>query len=200
MLTVACCLWDANKTSYDFSRCYDESWVEKLFSGFHRNLNYEFKFVCFTDRVRKFSDGIEQIPLRKSPPDYSCLIEPYLLNEPSIIVGLDTIVLRNIDHLADYCFDGNRIALPVHRGKPNCGVALVPQGHRAVFDNYRGENDMEWVCKHPHEAIDDLWEGDVVSYKLDVRPNGLNGARIVYFHGKPKPNELDLDWIRDNWC
>jgi hypothetical protein len=54
MLHVVTLLWDANLHSQVFSRDYDESWVEKLYRGFARNLSEPFRFVVFTDRERTF--------------------------------------------------------------------------------------------------------------------------------------------------
>jgi hypothetical protein len=204
MLTVASCLWSANKHSKDFSRCYNEGWVDKLYRGFARNLTVPFRFVLFSDRPRKFSEPIFQQPLVSKKLDYGCFTEPYKLNEPMILVGLDTIIVRNIDHMAEYCLTGDKIALPRNPYKPEQsinGVALVPAGHRKVFDDWRGENDMEWLRTFPWQAIDDLWPGQVLSLKAHrVRDIGIGEARVVYMHGKPKqPDLMHLDWVRNNW-
>jgi hypothetical protein len=204
MLHVATCLWDANRHSLDFSRCYDESWVEKLYRGFARNLTVPFRFVVFTDRKRSFCEGIEQQGLIEIVPDYGCFTEPYRLNQPMILAGLDTIVLGNVDHLAAYCLrDDVKVALPRDPYAPEraCnGVALVPAGQRNVFDAWRGENDMEWIRKQPHDFIDDLFPGQVQSFKGSVRGRGLGDTRICYFHGQEKPHQLPLvPWIAEYW-
>lgn len=205
MLHVACCLWDANRHSLEFSRCYDETWVEKLYRGFLRHLMVPFRFVVFTDREREFCGGIEQERLETAEPGYGCLIEPFKLNEPVIICGIDMIVLDRIGHMARYCLDGGRIALPAHPSKPEVTInpiVFVPKGHRHVFESWRGENDMEWLKKQDHIKTDAMWPGEIVSYKLhDVRKRGLQNARIVYFHGRPKPPELieRHDWVRRQW-
>jgi hypothetical protein len=204
MLRVATCLWDANKHSQEFSRCYNESWVEKLYRGFARNLTVPFQFVLFSDRPRKFREPIDQRPLVSQRLDYGCFTEPYKLNEPMILVGLDTIIVGNIDHFAEYCLTENEIALPRDPYMPDRsinGVALVPAGHRKVFVDWRGENDMLWLRKFPWQPIDDKWPGQVVSLKAGrVRDVGLGEARIVYFHGRPKPQDLThIDWVRENW-
>lgn len=204
MLTVATCLWDANDKSQAFSRCYNEQWVEKLLRGFARNLTIPFRFVVFTDRDRKFSEPIEQQNLITLNPDYGCFTEPYRLNEPMILVGLDTVIVRNIDHLAEWCLTGDKIALPRDPYQPERsinGVALVPAGHRVVFERWRGENDMEWLRQFPWQPIDDKWPGQVLSLKAHrIRDIGLGEARIVYMHGRPKQPDLGhLDWIREHW-
>ncbi len=203
-LVVATCLWDANRNTKDFSLGYTEDWVEKLYRGFQRNLSVPFRFVVFTDKDRTFCDGVNQERLGSPEPDYGSFTEPYRLNDPMILVGLDTIVVGNIDHMAEYCLTADKIALPRNPYKPEQsinGVALVPAGWRNVFDDWRGENDMEWLRTFPWQPIDDLWPGQVVSLKAHrIRDVGLGDARIVYFHGRPKPPALmNLDWIRNNW-
>lgn len=205
ILHVAACLWDPNSKSERFSRAYDETWVEKLYRGFKRNLTLPFRFVLFTDRLREFNEPIEQELLVTKPPDYGCLIEPFILNEPMIVCGLDTVLIKNIDHMARYCLSGDKIALPRHPSKPDYGsinpVAFVPAGHRRIYDEWRGENDMEWLRLQDSVSADKLWSGQILSLKLhDVRNNGLRAARIVYFHGSFKPHELGhLAWVREHW-
>lgn len=204
MLVVASCLWSPNKHSQPFSRCYDESWVEKLYRGFARNLSLRFRFVLLTDRIRKFNEPIEQEILSSKTPDYGSFTEPYRLNEPMILVGLDTVIVGNIDHFWNYCFTADKIALPRDPYKPERsinGVALVPSGHRHIWDNWSGENDMEWLRQHDTAFIDDMWPGHCLSLKAhDVRRKGLQGARIIYFHGRPKMHQLpDQAWLREHW-
>ena len=203
MLTVATLFWQPNKASRDFSRMYDESWVEKLYRGFARNLTMPFRFVCFTDRDREFAEPIEIERLRDPEPSYASCIEPYRLGVPMILVGLDTVVTGNIDHLADYCMTEKRFALPRDPYHPNIacnGVALVPAGHQLIGLAHDGENDMAWVRRFPHELIDQLFPGHVVSYKGHVERRGLGDARIVYFHGERKPQQLPhVGWINEHW-
>lgn len=203
MLTIATLLWDSNGQSLKTSRMYDEVWVTRLKAGFSRHLTKPFQFVLFTDRRRPLPGDIMQILLNSNPPNYGACIEPYRLGVPMILVGLDTVVIGNIDHLADYCLTEKTLALPAdpyHPGQVCNGVALVPRGCRNIYEEWRGENDMEWVRKFPHKTIDLLFRGHVESFKGSVKDRGLNEARIVFFHGKPKMHELtDLPWIRKHW-
>lgn len=213
MLHVVCCLWDPNDNSKEFSRCYDESWVEKLYRGFARNLTRPFRFVCFTDRERSFCSGVEQERLAAKVPHYGCLIEPFRLNEPTIICGLDTVVVRNIDHMADYCLTADRVASVGHpSNKTKWGfinpVVFVPAGHRRIFDEWDGEsNDMDYLNVRGRRGefndTADIWPGQLLSLKLhnvvlgnDAPPD----ARIIYFHGRSKPHEFgDAGWITKHW-
>lgn len=203
MLTVATLLWDANDNSLSFSCCYDESWVRQLHDGFERNLKQPFRFVLFTDRERNLPAHIEQVRMRSKKPDYSSCIEPYRFGVPMILVGLDTIVTGSIDHLADYCLNEDTIALPrdPYALERACnGVALIPEGQQHVWRNHRGENDMEWLRTQDHVFIDDLFPGQVNSYKGTVRQQGLGDTRICFFHGAEKPHQLlDIPWVAEHW-
>lgn len=209
MLHVVTALWDANLHSQPFSRDYDESWVEKLYRGFARNLSDPFRFVVFTDRLRTFAHPeIAQEGMMSVEPDYGSFTEPYRLGEPMILCGLDTIVTGNCDRLARATLDleGPVIALPrdpYARERACNGVALAPGGRADIYERWHGENDMEWARLQPHVFIDDLFPGEVVSYKGEVKKRGLGDARIVYFHGWEKPPEARRDvtglWIKDHW-
>lgn len=203
MITIATLLWDANAASFSFSRVYSETWVEKLYRGFERNLTRPFRFVCFTDRERDFCEPIDQEPIR-GRLDYSACIEPYRLGEPMILVGLDTVVTGNCDELVDYCMTADRLAVPLDPYNPRqvCnGVALVPRGHAHVATTHDGQvNDMEWIRGFSPAVIDEIFPGRVLSYKVHVAPRGLGDARIVYFHGEQKPHQLqNVRWITEAW-
>ena len=204
MLHVVTCLWDANQHSLPGSRCYDETWVNKLAAGVRRHLPLRHRFVVFTDREREFAPGIDQERLTAAKPDYGSFTEPYRLNEPMILMGLDTLIIGPLDAFWNHCLKAEKIALPRDPYQPDRsinGVALVPAGQRAIWDDWRGENDMEWLRSKDTDFIDDLFPGAVLSMKFhDVRRKGLQGARIVYFHGKPKMQEMmNMPWVRENW-
>ncbi|PWJ81490.1 hypothetical protein C7441_11022 [Pseudaminobacter salicylatoxidans] len=204
MLVVATLLWEPNATSFKFSRCYDETWVKKLFNGFERNLDLPFRKVLYTDRIRPLHDDVEQFVIPGlGAGGYGDCIRPYELDEPMILVGLDTIATGNVDHLARYCLNADVIALPrdPYRLEQACNaVALVPAGNGHVYERHRGQNDMEWMRTQPHVFLDDLWPGHVQSYKGTVRQTGLGDTRIVYFHGEEKPHQLPhVEWVREHW-
>lgn len=120
-----------------------------------------------------------------------------------ILVGLDTVVTGNCDHLVDYCYTAEHFALPrdpYNKAQACNGVALVPAKHGHIGHDHNGENDMEWVRKFPHNYIDDLFPGQVNSYKGHVESYGLGDTRICYFHGMKKPHQLSREpWIKKHW-
>lgn len=223
MLTVATVLWDANEKSFDWSRRYTEEWVVKLRNQFARNLTRPYRFVCYVDRVRDLPPDIVQRFFTRKHPSYLDCLQPFEMGEPMILVGLDTLILRNIDHLADYCLgsrdvNNHLVAVPddpfVQR---SCnGVVLSPGGHRHIWTkrDRKSNNDMEGISRWPHASIDEIFPGSVKSYKghvmgqsaiyregkRDAEPKGIDGVDIVYLHGEPKQTDLlHLDWVRDAW-
>lgn len=206
MITIACCLWDSNERSFDFSRCYDVEWVEKLFHGFRHNLSKPFRFVCWSERDRRYSTPlIEQRRFASQSPSYADALEPFSTNEPTLLVGLDTIVTGNCDALADYCMTADKPAVPrdPFESEKLCnGVVLAPAGCDWLWWRKAALNDMEMVRAHADRfaVIDDLFPGQCVSYKGQVMEHGVGDARIVYFHGVPKADSLShIPWIREKW-
>lgn len=202
MIIFATLLWEPNDRSLDTSRCYDETWVERLYRGVARNYVGPFRLVVYTDKLRRFSEPVEARICLPKRPGYSDCIRPYEMGEPMILMGLDTVIAGPIDHLVNYCLTADTLALPrdpYHPQRACNGVALVPGGMAHIAETHNGQNDMEWLRTFPHAFIDDLFPGHVVSYKGSVERVGLADARIVYFHGKRKPHELSAPWIKEHW-
>lgn len=202
MLAICTLLWDSNRHSLPFSTMYDETWVEKLYHGFSRHLTAPFEFICYSDRPRVYSVPVTQMALSTGEPDYGNCIEPYALDRPMILVGLDTVVTGNCDALAEYCMTADRVAVPRDPYNPEIvcnGVALVPAGMAHIARDWSGQNDMAWIRQQDPAVIDDLFSGQVASYKGSIKAHGLGDARIVYFHGEEKPHQLRDDWIRREW-
>lgn len=203
MLFVSSLLWKANTKSYKFSRDYTTEWVERLYRGFNRNLTVPFEFVLFTDCLRDYSAPIKQQLLGHHPITYSSYIEPFKMNRPMILVGLDTLIVGNIDHLAEHCLTGRNVALPSDPFEPSkvCnGVALIPAGHKGIYDAWKGENDMAFLrATKGIKRIDDLFPKEVISYKAHYKKDGLGNAKIVYFHGRPKMHQIEEQELLEHW-
>lgn len=93
-------------------------------------------------------------------------------------------------------------------GRPASGVMFLPEGSRGrVWDAWMVNPKQFMLGKHGDQgflgkvlADPKRWQsvapGAIVSYKADVRPNGdqvPESARIVAFHGKPRPWGLPKD-------
>lgn len=101
-----------------------------------------------------------------------------------MVLGLDTVIRGNI---TDLPFDKFRTTKSPTERKPNNGVALVPEGH-TVFEDYNWQDaDMLHVRNYVEETLP---VERFASYKWDK----WKSADIVYFHGKPKPR--DVNWLQ----
>jgi hypothetical protein len=208
VITVAACLWDANRHSRHFSRCYDESWAEKLYRNVAQHLTVPFRFKLYTDKTRKLNEPIEQVRLEMKDTHYGACIEPFKADEPTLFMGLDTIVVGNIDHLAKYAMSARKPAVPrdpfadTGPWKLTNAVVIAPAGCRSMlWDGYDNQNDMDWINTRDVAIMDELWPREVVSYKGRIQRTGLEDeTRIVFFHGPHKPWELgQVGWIARAW-
>lgn len=209
MINIACAFWDANRLSKQFSRHYTEADVCALYRGFKKHLTQPFRFVCWSEKERDYAEpAIEQRSLAAETPSYGALTQCYELNEPTIMVGLDTVVVGNCDHIADYCLTAEKPAVPFDPFKPETvcnGVTLVPAGCDWLWTQYEGQNDMDWIRDlwkaGRVTTFDHLFPGQIVSFKASVRDTGLTPeTRIVYFHGEHKMHELPhIGWIARHW-
>lgn len=93
------------------------------------------------------------------------------------------------------------------RVRHNTSMMLMDAGcHPEVWETYHGEKapglgtDQAWV-KHVLGPEVPTWgpEDGVVSYKRHCQ-DGPGDARVVFFHGSPKPWDLEAGhWARDAW-
>jgi hypothetical protein len=208
VINIACALWDANPLSKQYSRHYTEADVCALYRGIKRHLTMPFRFICWSEKDRTYAEPIEQRRLVDEKPRYGSLTQCYELNEPTLFMGLDTIIVGSLDALASYCLEANKPAVPMDPFYPDTvcnGVTLVPAGNDWLWTEYPGQNDMDWIrdsWKAGRLAvIDAIFPGAVVSYKRHVEKQGLKPEMaICYFHGEKKPHELPhVGWISREW-
>lgn len=205
MLNIVSLLWKPNGKEHNFSRHYDESWAVKLFDAFGRNLTVPHKFCLFVDEYRDIPRDCTQYLLRRRPITYGSCMEVYRLNEPMIVVGLDTIVCKNLDHWAKYATDpqSEKLLVPKDPYRPDrfCnGVQIVPAGFGDLYEAWNGQNDMEFIRRARDVAdIDSVFPGEAISYKVHYKQSGLQRGRVVYFHGRPKMQDIEDAELLEHW-
>jgi hypothetical protein len=153
--------------------------------------------VCLTDRQYDFKEDVEQQPLRKVGWRRAMLQTHAVKADRLFIMGLDTIIVGNLDDILGY---EGPLAVPrdpYHPQWPCNGVVLGPmRDDIAAVDG----TDMVALREFKYDWLDDLFPGQILSYKVHVRGHALPPvARIVYFHGEPKPNEVDEAWVKEHW-
>ena len=213
-LTIACLKWGR------WGGAHGAEYVNRLHRGVRRHLRRPFRFVCFTDDATGIEAGVEIRPM--AVPGWRWNLRKMLLYKPGngltgrvLALDLDTVVTGPLDEIAAY--GGAFCVLEdfYEPGQAGGGVVSFRAGEWAerlwqpliddpwaVHRATRGSERM-WYRR----ALDrpDFWQhllpGQIVSYKprpgarLEALPEG---ARMVCFHGRPRPHEAD-GWVRAHW-
>lgn len=196
MITVACVYYDSHARVPSFSRYYTPEWVDKLYRGIDRNYSKKFRFVCLTDKEYTFKENIEQERLHTTQWNIACTQLYGVEAERLVLLGLDTVITGDLDDVFSYDGDLAVPRDPYHPMQPCNGVVLCPR--RSDIAASSG-SDMRVLDHFKHEYLDDLFPDLIKSYKVHVVPKGLGDARIVYFHGDPKPHVLHDAWVKECW-
>jgi hypothetical protein len=204
---------------------YTAEWADKLYRGCKRNLTEEFRFVCITDHEQEeFKEPIEAVPFlhQEHVGTWMCINEifrPDLEIEHGLFMGLDTVICKNIDALANYqgrfCmvkhprFD-NRLmnAITLFRGFDCAWMweRYIKDPQKAVEESKtrhwaskQGSEMLWWEKLNPYcDTVDRVAPGfEIHSYKMEK--NRLPDSHVIYWHGKLKPHNCKEDEVTKNW-
>lgn len=202
MLTVACVLKSGGE--------YLPEHVIALRDGVERHLP-DAAFVCLSDID---VPGVTRKPLLCDWPGWWSKMEafcPGTFAAPVLYLDLDSVVVGDLSDIAAYRgpFAMLRDFYRPERGQ-SAVMAWTPGTHtdemyrrfagRASdhMARLRGDQDFINECLPEADRLQDHAPGQIVSYKRDIRDAGLNappnGARLVAFHGVPRPWEVERDW------
>lgn len=124
---------------------------------------------------------------------------------PCLFIDLDTFILGDLSPLLAV-EDGLWL---IHNFfhpelQSNSGLFIAPaselsdkiwQASQAINTMVPGRGDGPFMAEFPHRRLTDEFD-DILSYKKDQLYPGPKNARIVCFHGKPKPHECD-GWAKE---
>ena len=158
MILNVCCVWTGDK--------FEEFYVERLRNMVEKNLTVTHKFYCYTDNPEKVrAMGIEPIDISSynlkgwwsKMPLYDRKIRPA---GRMLYLDLDTIILGNIDKLANY--DGHFCVLrdfawygAIHYHRGFAGEPLIPF-HSLHINPYHGYGSA--VMNMSEEFGDEVWD------------------------------------------
>jgi hypothetical protein len=207
MLTVACVKWGT---------LYSVDYVHKLEAMVRRNLTLPYQFKCFTDDRAGLDHSIVE-PLYSGLESWwgkVSLFQSGLFSDRVLFLDLDTVIIGNIDEIALY--DGPFAILrdfifPQHYGsgvmswKPSAETEVIWNAWNLAGRPKPKRGDQEIIEKYIRpfniaEPWQDLFPGQFVSYKLECffQPPSPQ-AKIVCFHGTPKPHECKRKFITEHW-
>ena len=206
-LTIACVKWGKR-----FNVCY----VNILYEMVRRHLpaDYPFNFMCFTDDPIGLHPAISPHLL----PDgvIGWWNKLYLFKEGIFKAGqrvlyfdLDTLITGSLEDIVNY---QGAFALLQDFYRPEgygSGVMLWEGGTcHQLWSSYEAAarpilagGDQEWIEKTYPKAdiLQNLFPGAFASYKADCNPFPPEGTRVVCFHGDPKQDDCNAQWVRDIW-
>lgn len=188
-------------------------YVNILYDSVRRNLSNktEGKFVCFTDNPVGLDEGIETRPLPGGLDGWwnkLWLFSPDLFPACDRIVyfDLDTLVIGGLDDLVKY--DGGFAILRDYY-RPNglqSSVMLWEAGTNTnIWLDWRGQKlpggDQEWIEWFVTDArcLQDIFPGMFASLKVDCKPYPPAGAKVIVFHGEPRPHNCASPWVKEVW-
>lgn len=203
-------------------KAYGPEYVNILYDMVSRNLpqGYEGRFVCLTDDTEGLHENIKTIPL---PDDLEgwwgklYMFKRGLFNDGDriLFMDLDTLIIGNIAEIANY--RGQFATLKDFFYPQQLGPAIIAW----EAGSFAASIWEEWVAqgkpRHPMgdlwwlnnldqgrfskkiDKLQDLFPGQIVSYKADCHPYPPGGANIVCFHGQPKPDNCHEEWVKSVW-
>lgn len=197
-------------------------YVNNLFDMVKRNLSagYPGRFVCITDDPTGLHRDIEVI---QAPSDiHGWWVKLWMFKrglfaegERLIFMDLDTLVIGELDSLAGY--SGKFATLRDFYNPELLGPAIVCwtacEDVAAIYDEWAaaghptaGHGDQWWLCRMDQgrfarncDKLQDLYPGMFVSFKADCRPYPPKAAKVVCFHGQPRPHNCPEKWVADVW-
>jgi hypothetical protein len=222
MISFVCVLFQPQSGMPEWSEVYNPTWVDKLYRGVRRNVTFPFDFVCLTDKTYQFEEPeIRQIPLIDKQAGWGSLCEawrPDLDTDKIVVLGLDTVITGRLDHIVLTDCEIGLLRDPYARTTVGNMVAVYSRiACQQLWSKWISLNgDQRWTdqnflrnmvgdsCIRGDEGflcLNDNHPGQILSYKVDIKGKtlALPKVKIVYFHGNPKPNAIEDDWILENW-
>lgn len=150
--------------------------------------------------------GVETIPLRHDWPGWFAKLEMFgpSLDGDVLMFDLDTVVLSLPDEpsettvLRDFTRpelmgSGFMYVTEADRARVWDAWMQDPAGHIAACQKWPRFGDGGFLQEHIGNAA--KWGAEVVSYKVHCKRAVPAQAKVVCFHGRPRPWEVKASWI-----
>lgn len=192
---------------------YDVPWVHALKRGLNRHLT-DFRFVCLTDAYLP-TYGVR---LEHDWPGWWAKVElfrPGLFPRGELVLYMDLDSLPVGDLSCFRAYEGE-LAVLSDFYQPRImasGVMLFRPGERTeaiyaafcadpegIMAGHRTRSD-HWYAKVMGEPdrLQDLFPGNIVSFKRDARHGPPDGSVLVCGHGNPRFSSPDAGWAHKEW-
>jgi hypothetical protein len=182
-------------------------YVQRLFDGIDKHL-YTYRPWCITDNPAMIPDGIRTIeadPCVQGWWNKISLFRPGILpkGERVLYFDLDTIIKGDLSDIANYRGKFAMLRDFYFKGNLNSGLMAWEAGtmdhlwrvwDRCGRPQYHPGGDQAWIEEIQETA--DLWQdlipNQIFSWKTECRDGVPSNARVICFHGQPRPHETEL--------
>ena len=212
MISFVCCYWQPGLTDLPgFTKCYDPSWVSKLFRGIRRNYKGEdWEFVCLDHFVEPETGWSPMMQVWDPKRTKGDIIIP---------LGLDMVFTGDITEICNTDCEVGLIRDPYRKYTICNGLGIYTRECANllwdIWENNKEEcikecttgrkyfSEMAFLRKYVGldcTLLDELYPNQILSYKVHCKQNPPPpSARIVYFHGTPKQHQIEQEWIKEVW-
>lgn len=184
-----------------------KAYAAAFFNGMRKHLSGNHRYLCMTDDPSTVPEGVEAIEPEPNLFGWwnkMAMFKPGKLPEGrALFFDLDTVPLGSLDDFAAYDgpiagmrdpFNKNRFGSAIMAWDVRSSEYIWHAWERAGMPQFDPEGDqayIESVIPRFTDRWQDFLPGQIVSYKADCVPLGgiAPGARIICFHGKPRPHE-----------
>jgi hypothetical protein len=202
---------------------YPKEWVHKLANGVKKYSNAD--FYVLTDSTESFGPDINVIYNKDLLPGWWAkpeIFNPDLPLNRVLYIDLSVVIVGSLDPLL-YCNEYVVITKDFYFGGPSQSVllynvgmfertyqswlknkdAFIEIGDKCIPPDFGDQTLMNRTITPPMKYWQDVLPGKVLSYKVHLQPycdlRLLSNASIVKFHGKPKMNEVNDQWVKELW-
>lgn len=197
MVSIICLKWGT---------LYNDEYVNKLYDGVRKNTTIPHEFICFTENEEKIASSTKPLPHLNLKGWWNKM---WLFNKELPVkydrifyLDLDTVICSNIDHIVSNLTQDFYILRDPYRPDVGWGSGLMSwrKGQEDLWETFNatshrpGHGDQGFIQAHKKGPVA-FWQDsfkDIISYKVEYR-KGKRGS-IVYFHGQPRPHEVQELW------
>jgi len=200
---------------------YSSEYVNKLFNMCERHISKPFRFVCFTDDTSGINSIIETKPLLHSNKNVTGWFNKlaffqkkiYDLQGLILYIDLDVVFVSNIDeminyHNNDFVIIEDWLYKKLKQKKYNSSIMKwhtnnTPELFKSYIDNFaknkKYAGDQDFITDNISNPV--FWPEDwVQSFKINKCFDEIpEKSKIIVFHGKPNPHEINYGWVKHNW-
>lgn len=220
-VTIVCFLWG------DWCAPHGTEYVEKLYRGIERNMpsDRSWKFICFNDGEVDVRCPYQNAEIRGIfSPTWMGKLPKVTVFDPAhgfsgqvFVFDLDTVITGSLQdvmsYTGDFCVrawyggikrgkwipDGDTLSFRAGAMTRQIWEPFVADGEEV--ERITGGRERYWYrhCVKEPDMWQRLFPDQFLSYKNHCRQGLPEDARVVSFHGQPRPHDVDADWVRENW-